>query len=86
MRLTFKGVKLLCSPCHYSQYSMRLLHFRYTGSYNYGSYGKSKDHGKCWVWELSFLWPKSDFCATKDIGNVEFRASVDSSLSQTSLK
>lgn len=39
MRLIFKGVKLLCSPCHYSQYSMRLLHFRYTGSYNYGSYG-----------------------------------------------
>lgn len=39
MRLIFKDVKLICSPCYYSQYSMCLMWFRFTGSYNYGSYG-----------------------------------------------
>lgn len=39
MRLIFKDVKLICSSCCYSRYSVCLMHFRYTGSYNYGSYG-----------------------------------------------
>lgn len=39
VRLIFKGVNLIGSPCYYSQYSLCLMRFRYTGSYNYGSYG-----------------------------------------------
>lgn len=39
MWLIFEGVKVTCCPFRDSQYSMCLLRFRYTGSYNYGSYG-----------------------------------------------
>lgn len=30
--------------CYDSRYSLRLVHFRYTGSYNYGSYGNQHPH------------------------------------------